>query len=123
MVRGKRGHAPCKTSPKSSKSWETIIEGAKLPKCSGGWHLSTTKKEGVVPHPRAYKLSLHYDGRTGERFGVRVGTYYLGSLSGKGGYICEELRKRMIDVCYLQERWRGQGDRMLGKKGRRHKLW
>ena len=30
----------------------------------------------------------------------------------------------MIDVCCLQEvRWRGQGDRMLGMKGRRYKLW
>ena len=48
----------------------------------------------------------------------------LGSLSGKGGEICEELRGRMIDVCCLQEvRWRGQGDKMLGMKGRRCKLW
>ena len=30
----------------------------------------------------------------------------------------------MIDVCCLQEvRWRGQGDMMLGMKGRRYKLW
>ena len=35
-----------------------------------------------------------------------------------------ELRKRMIDMCCLQEvRWRGQGARMLGMKGRRYKLW
>ena len=46
------------------------------------------------------------------------------SLSGKGGEVCEELRKRMIDVCCLQEvRWRGQGARMLGMKGGRYKLW
>ena len=32
------------------------------------------------------------------RFGVRVGTWNLGSLSGNGGEVCEELRKRMIDV-------------------------
>ena len=43
------------------------------------------------------------------------------SLSGKE--VCEELRKRMIDVCCLQEvRWRGYGARMLGMKGRRCKL-
>ena len=33
----------------------------------------------------------------------------------KGGDVCEELRKRMIDVCCLQEvRWRGLdvGDEM-----------
>ena len=33
----------------------------------------------------------------------------LGSVSEKGGEVCEELRKRMIDVCCLHEvRWRGQ---------------
>ena len=41
----------------------------------------------------------------------------LDSLSGKGGEVCEELRKRMIDVCC----W--QGARMLGMKGRRYRLW
>ena len=42
----------------------------------------------------------------------------------KGGDVCEELRKRMIDVCCLMEvRWRGQGANMLGMKGRRYKLW
>ena len=46
--------------------------------------------------------------------GVRVGTRNLGSLSGKGGEVCEELRKRMIDVCCLQVRWKGQGARMMG---------
>ena len=54
---------------------------------------------------------------------MRVGTWNLGSLSGKGE-VCEEVRKRMIDVCCLHEvRWRGQGTRMLGMKGKRYKLW
>ena len=45
----------------------------------------------------------------------------LGTLSGMEG--TEELRKRMIDVCCLWEvRWREQGARMLGMKGRRYKL-
>ena len=39
----------------------------------------------------------------------------------------EELRKRKVekmDVCCLQEvRWRGQGARFIGVKGRRDKLW
>ena len=34
---------------------------------------------------------LQYDGRPDERFGLRVGTWNLGSLSGKGE-VCEELR-------------------------------
>ena len=42
----------------------------------------------------------------------------------KGGQVCEELRKRMIDVCCLQAvRWRGQGARMLGMKRSRYRLW
>ena len=52
-----------------------------------------------------------------------VGTWNVGSLSGKGGEVCEELRKRMIDVCCLPEvRGRVQGARMLGMKGRRYNL-
>ena len=48
----------------------------------------------------------------------------VGSLSGKGGEVCEELRKRMIDMCCSQEvRWRGQGARVLEIKGRTYKLW
>ena len=65
------------------------------------------KKEGATPHPGECKNSLQYDGRPDECHGVRGGTWNVGSLSGKGGEICEELRKRMIDVCCLQEvRWR-----------------
>ena len=53
-----------------------------------------------------------------------VGKWNLGSVSEKGGEVCEELRKRKTDVYWLQEvRWRGQGARMLGMKGRRYKLW
>ena len=48
----------------------------------------------------------------------------VGNLSRKGGDGCEDVRKRMIDECCLHEvRWRGQGVRMLGMKGRRYKLW
>ena len=40
------------------------------------------------------------------------------------GDVCEELRKRMIYVCCLQEvRLRGQCARMLWMKGRRYRLW
>ena len=48
----------------------------------------------------------------------------IGSLSGKGGEVCVELRERMIDVCCLQEvRWRGQGASILWMEERRNKLW
>ena len=48
-----------------------------------------------------------------------VGTWNLCSPNGMGAEVCEELRKRMIDVCCLQEmRWREHGARMLGcRKG------
>ena len=52
---------------------------------------------------------------------MRVWTWNVVSLSGNGGEACEELRKRMIDVCCLQEViWREQGARMLGMMGRRY---
>ena len=36
----------------------------------------------------------------------------------------EQLRKREVDMCRLQEvRWRGQGVRFVGVRGRRYKLW
>ena len=44
---------------------------------------------------------------------MRVGMWNIGSLSGEGD-VCEELKKRMPDVCCLQEvRLEGQVSRML----------
>ena len=38
--------------------------------------------------------------------------------------MCEELRNRKVDACCLHEvRWRGEGARFFGVKGRRNKLW
>ena len=82
------------------------------------------KKEAATPHLGARKHILPYYGRPDGRCGERVGMWNFGCLRGKGGYFCEELRKRMFDVCCLQEvRWKGQGIVMLGMKGRRYKLW
>ena len=54
---------------------------------------------------------------------MRLGTWYVGSMNGRGTEVCEELRKRRVDVCCLQEvRWRGQGAQFMGVKGSRHKL-
>ena len=82
------------------------------------------KMEGATPHPGVCKHNFQYDERSDGRFVVRVGTCNLGSLDGKLDDIYEEPKKRMIDVCCLLEvRWRGQGARMLGMKGRGYKLW
>ena len=38
--------------------------------------------------------------------------------------MCEELRKRKVNICCLQEvRWRGEGALFFSVKGRRYKLW
>ena len=59
-----------------------------------------------------------------ERFGLRVGTWNVKSMSGRGTEVCKELRKRRMDVCCLQEvRWRGQGAPFMGVKSKRYKLW
>ena len=59
-----------------------------------------------------------------KRSGIRIGSWNIGSFCGRGTEICEELRKRNVDVCCLQEvRWRGQGARFVGVKNRRYKLW
>ena len=72
-------------------------------------------------HPGACKHSSQYDWRTDGFYGVQLRKWNLGSLSGMGGEVCEELKKWMIDVCFLWEvGWRGQGARMIG---RRYKLW
>ena len=53
--------------------------------CRLRWAASAChKKEGANPHPGACWSSLQYDGRPYERFGVLIGTWNLGSLSGKG---------------------------------------
>ena len=79
------------------------------------------EKEAAIPHLGVRKNCLQYDGRSDGRFGVQVGMWNLCCLSGKG--VCEKLRKRMIDVCFLQVRSRGQGAKMLGMRRRRCKLW
>ena len=45
----------------------------------------------------------------------------IGSLCGNEE-VCDELRKRKIGVCCMQEvRWRGLGFGVLGMDGRRYK--
>ena len=59
-----------------------------------------------------------------ECHGIRFGTLNVGSLCGRKTEVCEELRKRKVDVCCIQEvRWKGQGARFVGTSGRRYKLW
>ena len=90
-----------------------------------GWAaLDYHKQKGATPDLGLRRHCLQNDGKPDERLGVGVGTWIVGSMSGRGTEVCEELRKRRMDVCCLQEvRWRGQGAWFMVVKGRRYKLW
>ena len=67
-----------------------------------GWAaLAYHKQEGAILDPGLCKHCLQNNGKPDERFGVRVGTWNIGS--GSGTEVCEELRKRRMDVCCLQQ--------------------
>ena len=67
-------------------------------------------------------LKIH-EKKVEKRIGARFGSWNVGSISGRGAEMCDELRKRKVDVCRLQEvRWRGEGACFFGVKGRRYKL-
>ena len=54
----------------------------------------------------------------------RCGTWNIGSICRRGMEVCQELRKKKMDFCCLQEvRHRTEGAWFFGAKGRRHKLW
>ena len=55
---------------------------------------------------------------------IRLGTWTIVTLSGKGMEICEELWRRNVHLCSsLEVRWRGCGSRLIGLQGRKYKLW
>ena len=59
-----------------------------------------------------------------ECHGMRFDTLNVGSLCGRKTEMCEELRKRKVDVCCLQEeKWKSQGACFVGTLGQRYKLW
>ena len=85
--------------------------------------LAYYKQNSAAPDPGLCKHCLQNDGKLDERLRVRMETWNVGSMSGRGTEVCKELRKRRMDVCCLQEvRWRGQGAWFMGVKGRRYKL-
>ena len=59
-----------------------------------------------------------------QKFVVRFKSWNVGGFCGRGAEVCELLRKREVDMSHLQDvRWRGQGARFVGCRGRRYKLW
>ena len=76
--------------------------------------------QGVLRIPG---LKIHEE-KVEKRIGVRFGSSNVGSICGRETEVCEELRKRKVDVCSLQEvKWRGGEARFFDVKGRRYKLW
>ena len=52
---------------------------------------------------------------------ISLGTWNIGTSNGKGLQIRNELWKRNVDLCCLQEvRWRGCGARLIGLQDRRY---
>ena len=48
----------------------------------------------------------------------------MGTMVGKGGEITDELWKRRVDVCGVQEtRWKGGSTKLVGVNSRRYKFW
>jgi hypothetical protein len=61
---------------------------------------------------------------TCNQLGWRFGTWNVGSLSGRSGEVVDELCRRRVDVCAVQDtRWKGEAAKFVGAKGRRYKLW
>ena len=107
-VGGKQGHAPCR---------RILLQQIPM----------TRKNIQVAPSPRQLingKVVRRISGFKSECYGIRFGTLNVGSLCGRKTEVCEELRKRKVDVCCIQEeRWKGQEARFVGTLGRRYKLW
>ena len=92
--------------------------GCQLARRLGWASTADFRNDGATQHSEVRKHSLQYGRKPDGRFREWVATRNLGSVSGKAE-VCEELRKRMINVCCLQEvRLRGLSARMLGMKGR-----
>ena len=52
----------------------------------------------------------------GERFKVRVGTWNVGTLTGKSRELVEVLKRRKVNICCVQEtRWKGEKAKEIGE--------
>jgi exonuclease III len=61
---------------------------------------------------------------TCNQLGWRFGTWNVSLLSGRSGEVVDELWRRRVDVCVVQEtRRKGEAAKFVGAKGRRFKLW
>ena len=87
----------------------------------------TRKNIQMAPSPRQLlngQEVRRISGFKSECHGIRFGTLNVGSLCKRKTEVCEERRKRKVDVCCIQEvQSKGQGALFVGTSGRRYKLW
>ena len=75
-----------------------------------GWAaLAYNKQKGVALDSGQCKHCLQNDGKPDERLGGRVGTWNVGSMSGRGTKMCEELRKG-------RRKWSGKARVLVWRK-------
>ena len=56
-----------------------------------GWaSVAQHNQEGATPDPGPHKHCLQNDGQPEEQFGVRVETWNIGRVSGRGTEVCED---------------------------------
>ena len=81
----------------------------------------TTKNEQMVSSPQQLLNQQGMQPISGfkpECHGIKFGTLNMQSLCGRKTEVCEELRKRKVDVhCMHEVRWKGQGARFVGTLG------
>ena len=55
---------------------------------------------------------------------LRFGSWNVGSKVGRSMEVVDELRRRKVDVCCVQEtKWRGGSAKIIGAEGERYKFW
>ena len=55
---------------------------------------------------------------------LRVGSWNVGSMSGRDGELADMAGRRRLDFCCFQEtNWKGDGVKWLGEKGKRYRFF
>ena len=106
-IGGKQGHAPCR---------RILLQQIPMTRI----HIQMAPNpQQLLNGQRVQRIS----GFKSECHGIRFGALNVESLCERKTEVCEELRKRKVDVCCIQEvRWKGQGARFVGTSGW-YKLW
>lgn len=95
---------------------DPVHDGHRPDHLSGGWH-----RRGEYKIREGRKV---FGTRERAKEKIRVGSWNVGSLTGRSGEVVEALYRRKVDICCLQEtRWKGSGTRHLGRSDQMYKLF